>query len=234
MLMMVDAPNQIALHLAAMECPRTSCREITTLLLLIGCDVKLVDKNNRTAYSLAREVGNDEFIEVFRSYMDVVSGKEDATSYRTIMTKLQKDYNLHPPKPIPPAQEEAKHLIANIADYFAYNQELLRALEKEKSLGHQLNKRGTLLEQKVASAESIRHQFTVPDRISEMPTEIAIHEHLILPVAEYGFVHQSDPIMALDTLRFADHQARANAERRRKLMQASGLPFDELEPDYLF
>lgn len=224
----------LALHLAALECPASAVNEITTLLLLAGIDIKLVDRDNRTAYAIARENGNQEFVKVFKHYMDVRSGKEDAAPYRTMMTKLQMDYNLHPPKPLASDREVGALLQQSIADYFAANSEIREAIQQEKHLGKTLNSRGTRLEQEIAAADRLRSTFCSKHRTGETPEELAIQEHLILPISEYGYTFQEDPITAIHTLRFADEQASKNTDRRRKLMIAGGKNFDELETDFIF
>lgn len=71
------------------------------------------------------------------------------------------------------------------------------------------------------------------ERVGEKPVELKIHEHLILPMSTHG-LHQDISMDALHTMEFAEHEAIVNAERRKKLMEATGESFITLDPHFKF
>jgi hypothetical protein len=81
-----------ALHLAALDCPRPVVREITLVLLMAGADPKLLDKHGNTAYKLAKDNQNEEFITAFLNYVDARKGQQDMTPYKHLFEKTKKDF----------------------------------------------------------------------------------------------------------------------------------------------
>lgn len=72
----------IALHLAAMDTPRTKVHEIVLLLLLVGCDMSILSGTGETALQIATAKNNTQFIE---AYDELNSAQTD----KTVKAKLQ-------------------------------------------------------------------------------------------------------------------------------------------------
>lgn len=183
--------------MAALECPHIVAAEITLILLLCGVDYKLTDVKGKTAYDLAKQKGNSAFVDSYRTYIDVLRGKSDATPFRDQLLQLKTKYDLHPPVPQTAKDEHNDHLI-----------QLFRHVHDKELQGE-------------------------VERVGDKPVELKIHEHLILPMSTYG-LNQAISMDVLHTMEFAEHEAIVNAERRKKLMEATGESFVTLDSEFRF
>ena len=66
-----------ALHLAAMDCPDYSVKEITFILMSMRVDVSIQCLLNKTAYELAIEVNNQIFLEVYNKFLTCINSERD-------------------------------------------------------------------------------------------------------------------------------------------------------------
>lgn len=57
-------------------------------------------------------------------------------------------------------------------------------------------------------------------RVGQLPAELSIHEHQIIPLAEHAF-HKKKGVDALKTLQYAQEQAEINQQRRERLVNAA-------------
>lgn len=226
------------MHLAALECPQVSVKEITTVLLLAGVDFKLLDKDGNSAYDIATKSQNTAFLETFREFIDAMKGKIDSTPLRATLSKLKKEYQLHAFLPLTAEQEIGNSMVQAVENYSQLQGQLAEQFQWElehQSLG-QTSNAGTdhvNLADK-ASLQKLRTAFDQTQRVGTLPRQLAIGEHLILPLAEFGFHHQQGTIDSLHTQRFAAEQGTKNAERRKKIMKSNGNQFVELDPEFKF
>ncbi len=177
----------LALHLAALDCPRSAVRDITLVLLMAGADPKLLDKHGNTAYKLAKDNENEEFVAAFLHYVDARKGIQDITPFKNMFDKMKKDFCFFsrsdpPPKPIVPSK----------------------------------SKKSVALTPLEAAKFPVPNFVTDPARVGEKPQELAVPEHVIQPLVKTGF-EDLDGVDALRCLKFAKDQAFINAARREKL-----------------
>ena len=66
-----------ALHLAAMDCPDQSIRDVTFLLLALGVDTTIQENTGKTALELANESANSGFIEVYEKFEAASDADDD-------------------------------------------------------------------------------------------------------------------------------------------------------------
>lgn len=176
-----------ALHLAAMDCPVSSVSEITRILLLAGGDPRIEDYQRRSAYHLARECLNQEFLDIIQEYIEVRNGSRSPSEYQALHESLNQKYRL-----IDPALA-------------------FRRLDAEF----------------LASLPFIAPDFLgAKERVGQLPHELSIHEHHIVPLAEHANDKKTG-VDALKALRFAREQAQINEKRRLKLAQLADVVNDE-------
>lgn len=162
-------------------------REVTLILLMAGIDPKILDKHGNTAYKLAKENENEEFITAFLNYVDARKGVQDMTPYKAMYEKMKKDfffatYRSEVPKPVSPIKTKKKVE--------------LTPLEAAK----------------FPVPSYVEEQI----RVGEKPSELAVPEHVIRPLVDTGF-NELEGVDSLRCLKFAKDQALINASRREKL-----------------
>lgn len=213
-------------------------KDITTVLLLAGIDFKLLDKDGHSAYDIATKSQNEIFLEVFREFIDAMKGKIDSTLLRATLSKLKKDYQLHAILPLTAEQETGSSMIQAVESYSQLQGQLVEQLQWERdhqSVGPTFSSGNDNLNLADAtSLRKLRAAFDQTQRVGKLPRQLAIGEHLILPLAEFGYYHQQGTVDSLHTLRFAAEQGTKNAERRKKIMQSSGKEFVEFDPEFKF
>lgn len=97
----------IALHLAAIDCPRPAVRECVFALLLGGADPKVQDLNKQSAYALAKDHENQDFLDAFTEYVDARKGTRESTDLKALHEKLKINYIFHTPKaPVSPKKKK--------------------------------------------------------------------------------------------------------------------------------
>jgi ankyrin repeat protein len=79
----------IALHLAALDCPKQRAYEVATLLFIGGARHTAVSEDRRTPVQIAKDVRNDEFLSAYADYKRA----RDDTVILQKLTKLRDHLN---------------------------------------------------------------------------------------------------------------------------------------------
>lgn len=81
-----------ALHLAAMDTPRSNAQEITLLLLVVGVDASIQSNKGETAYDIAVVKNNIPVLEAFREFNESQYDRELKTKLQDIVKTLRSSY----------------------------------------------------------------------------------------------------------------------------------------------
>lgn len=191
-----------ALHLAALDCPSWSVKEISFWLLLVYEDYGAVCGDGRTAIQIASDVGNEKFIEEYSKFTSDlldVAHQDRVVHSRGVLASARYAFRMPaiPPRPktkfsLPPAMQTA-------------------SLKDERG------------------ADGEKH--SKPLRLSSrLPPATLIPEHEIVPLVSFGNDAMSGAT-SLKCMKFALQQAEKNTQRRIGLINAfdssmSALPVD--------
>lgn len=93
-LSLVSCKGFTALHLAALDCPYWSCKEITLLLLIANVDQTIKDGDGKIAIELAQSNDNKPALEAFNDF-NTRNDETFATYIENIKEKLLKKYTFH-------------------------------------------------------------------------------------------------------------------------------------------
>jgi DNA mismatch repair ATPase MutL len=91
-----------------LEAPKKHLEEIVRILLLGGVDIRIKDNQDKTAYDIAKSLENQEFLNAYREYIDVMKKKIDGAALRSFFEKLQENYSFTNIKRREEKQQEAE------------------------------------------------------------------------------------------------------------------------------
>ncbi len=112
-------------------------RECIFALLIGGADPKVVDREGKTAYALAKSHENEEFIDAFTEYVDARKGTRESPRLKELQEKMKRDYVFHQPKVEAPPSPKKKKKGQNDEKGFdmpQFVEEKLRVGEKPEEL----------------------------------------------------------------------------------------------------
>lgn len=240
-----DTLTNLALHIAALECPKKSLQEIVSILLLAGSDPKIIDEEEMTALQLAKETNNHDYVNIFQQYVDFRKGilpPEESDYFRNLWQQLKAKYVIHLPK------TDTLTVPKEIIEPSAWDD--TQSMKSMKSKTSQKTIKSTTSHGSTSNASKHSNSTTstaptktlqkpsepplfVPTFIAELintdnahnahripadrPKDLLIPEEYIAPMSEVGF-YQMKGLQSIKTLAFMNNQAQKNCTRREKLI----------------
>ena len=192
-----------------MDTPKKYVKEITTLLLLVGCDKDILSSEGFTASQIATDSNNDEFNSAFEEFQALLeSSKQNLDSNSDIeLANSENKIDINNKYEPQPNTSNESNQIQTIS-------------EKRKILFSQY-----CLDSKMRTkVDRWKANFNVPEFIFEpqragyIPEGLKIYEHHIRPLIYTGFefMHGTD---SLHCLEFTREQALINQTRRENLVK---------------